>query len=145
MRDGLQVRRRAAIQLQRDKARHGERLERVDLAEPRLEQRGRFLDGKRPHIRDAGLAAEKRRDLQHDLLGVDLILGLDLDRHLAGDVLEPGVGRLPDHVDGAGRQAGQEAHDRDHERERLARDRSCRHDRRGRLGAAALRVARVGA
>ena len=101
-----------AIHLHRDEARHGQRLQRIDLAEPRLEQRRRFVHASGRTRAMPGWRREKRRHVGDRLLGVDVILGLDLDRNLAGDILQPGIRRLADHVDGARREAGKEAHDR---------------------------------
>ncbi len=129
--DDVEVGRCVAIQLDRDEARNRQRLELVHLAEPRLEQRRRFVHAQRPYVGDARLTAQKRRHVLHRLLRVPRILGLDLDRNFAGDITQPGIRRLADHVDRTGRETGQEAHDRDHHRERPARDRSGRHDRRG--------------
>ena len=80
-----------------------------------------------------GWRDRKRGDVGHRLVDVGALLGLDLHRDLAGDVAQPGGGRLVHHVDRAGRQAGEKAHDGDDERQRAAGDRAGRHDRRGRL------------
>ena len=76
-------------------------------------------------------ARDRKRVTSATTLSTSLwFLGFDLHRHLAGDVAQPGVGRLVHHVDGAGRQAGEKAHDGDDEGERAAGDRAGRNDRR---------------
>ena len=70
-----------------------------------------------------------RFDLLFDVGGVH---GIELDGDLTRNVVDPGVRRLIDHVDAAGREAGEESHDGEHDCQRVADDRRRRHDLRAR-------------
>ncbi len=75
------------------------------------------------------LLGQIARNVLNELTGFDTILGLDLYGDLAGDILEPGFGRLIDHVDSTRRQASEEAHDGDDQCQRTAGDGASRNDR----------------
>ena len=94
--------------------------ERVGLPEPWLQQLGRVGDAQRTHAGDAGLARQEAAHVRDQLVDVGTLLGLDLHSDFAGDIAQPGGGRLVHHVDRAGSQAGEKAHDGDDERQRAA-------------------------
>ena len=126
----VEVGRIGAIELDGDDARDRQRIERVGLSQPRLEQLRGIAHAQRTRIDDARLLRQEARDVADELVDVGAVLHLDLHRDLAGDVAQPGRGGLVHHVDRAGRQAGEEAHDGDHQRQRAAGDGAGRHDRR---------------
>jgi len=126
--DELNVRRIRAVDLDRDQARNRQRLQRAGLSEPRLEQLGAVVGGERLHLGDALLLGEEQRHQRHLLLDVGGIDRIELDRDLAGDIVDPSVGRLIDHVHRAQGEGGEERHDGDHHGERIAGDRGRRHD-----------------
>jgi hypothetical protein len=128
-RDFLKVRRLHAIDFNRNEARHGQRLQGIGIAEPGFQQRGRGFQRQRLCRPDARLPFKEGHDVEHRLVGIDLVTWLDLHGHLTGDVAQPGVGRLLDHPHRARGQTGEEAHDGDDERQRPAGDGSRRHDR----------------
>ncbi len=132
--DHVDVGRVGPVDLDGDQAGDGQGGQRRGGAEPWLKQLGGVLGGERPHPGHALLLGEEERDQRHLLFDVGGVDGIELDGDFAGDVVDPGVRRLVDHVDAAGGEAGEEGHDGDHHGERVAGDRGRRHDlRRGRL------------
>src|SRR5262245_60898868 len=117
-----------AIHLERDQARDGQRPQGIGLAEPGFEQLRGVGNAQGSHRGNAGLRGEKARYICHDLVDVGTVTGLDLYRHLAGDIAQPSVSRLVHHVDRAGGEAGKKAHDGDNECQRAPGHRSGGHD-----------------
>jgi len=107
----------APVDPQRNQAGHGNAVERARLAEPRLQQPLGGLVRQRVDLHDTGDLRQEQRHLGGALFHIDAFQRLKLNGDFARNVASPGRGRLVDHVNRPGCQAGQKTHDRDHEGE----------------------------